>query len=64
LLPGLKGEITMPISEEGLKKLDLGELARVLIDLHLEDPKKFNSEMILTKLVDKYSALGFEGIDT
>jgi hypothetical protein len=53
-----------PVSEEGLKKSELGELAKVLIDLHLEDPKKFDAEMILTKLVDKYSALGFERIDT
>jgi L-rhamnose isomerase len=52
-----------PISEAGLKKQELGELAMVLIDLHLEEPKKFNAELILQKLIDKYAALGFERID-
>lgn len=49
-----------PMSEGSLKRLALGELAKVLIDLHLENPKQYDAEFILDKLVSEYSKQGLD----
>jgi hypothetical protein len=33
-----------PMNEKGKKRLELGERAKVLLDLHLENPEKYDSE--------------------
>lgn len=48
---------------QNLKKVlnyaTLGERAKVLLDLHLESPKKFTAEMILEELFKEYERQGF-----
>lgn len=37
----------------------LGRIAKVLLDLHLEDPKTYNDSYVLEKLFNNYEKLGF-----
>lgn len=36
------------------KRYELGYRAKVLLDLHLENPKEFNAEFVLNKLFELY----------
>jgi hypothetical protein len=46
-----------PINDKGKKRLELGERAKVLLDLHLENPKKYDSEFVLNYLLNQYEKL-------
>lgn len=37
----------------------LGRMAKVLLELHLEDPKTYNDKYVLEKLFLNYEKLGF-----
>lgn len=36
------------------KRLELGNRAKILLDLHLDNPKDFSSDFILDKLIELY----------
>ena len=36
---------------------EFGQIAKVLLDLHLEDPKKYDQSFILEKLFSNYEKL-------
>jgi hypothetical protein len=39
---------------------DIGMRAKVLMDLHLENPKEFNAERILDEIMNLYENLGLD----
>lgn len=45
------------------KTYDLGVTAKALIELHLEKPKRFDSEAVLRHLFDKYKQLELDPIE-
>ncbi|MGF2617768.1 hypothetical protein ACQUWN_19495 [Rossellomorea aquimaris] len=51
------------LSDSDKKELEMGHWARVLVDLHLEKPKKFDAETVLNELCKHYEKIGFEPIE-
>lgn len=49
-----------PMSDGDLKRLEIGYRAKVLLDLHLEDPKGYPAEFILNSLFKEYEKQGFD----
>ncbi|MEW4223162.1 hypothetical protein [Rossellomorea marisflavi] len=45
--------------ERSEKIIEIGTKAKVLIDLHLENPVEFSPEYVLEKLLCAYTKLGF-----
>ena len=45
------------------KHQKLGLTAKVLMELHLKDPKRFNAEHILDQLRNEYERLGLEPME-
>ena len=41
----------------------LGHNTKVLIDLHLQDPKSYHAALILDLLVKEYEKLGFNPVE-
>ncbi|QFT88082.1 hypothetical protein FIU87_05475 [Bacillus sp. THAF10] len=37
------------------KRLALGEITKVCIDLYLENPKRFNTEFLVEEIIKEYS---------
>jgi hypothetical protein len=48
------------MTDDEFKELDLGKRAKILIDLHLENPEKFSKEFILDQLFKQYEKQGFK----
>lgn len=46
-----------PMDEKGKKRLQLGEWAKVLLDLHLENPNQYTKDFIINQLLNKYENL-------
>jgi hypothetical protein len=49
-----------PMSEYDLKVFELGKRAKVLLDLHIENPKRFNADAILDHLFMEYEKHKFD----
>ncbi|MBT2723066.1 hypothetical protein [Bacillus sp. ISL-46] len=49
-----------PMDEKGKKRLQFGEWAKVLVDMHLENPKQYPKDFILEQLLNKYENLEFD----
>ena len=43
-----------PMDDDRIKRLELGSKAKVLLDLYLENPKKFHAEFVLEQLLKEY----------
>lgn len=52
-----------PMDDDRIKRLELGSKAKVLLDLYLENPKKFHAEFVLEQLLNEYEKQGFERDD-
>lgn len=52
-----------PMDDDRIKRLELGSKAKVLLDLYLENPKKYNSEFVIEQLLNEYEKQGFERDD-
>jgi hypothetical protein len=42
------------------KLTEIGRQAKVLMELHLEKPKEFNSDRVLNELMNVYEKLGLD----
>lgn len=49
-----------PMDDDRIKRLELGSKAKVLLDLYLENPKKYNAEFVVEQLLNEYEKQGFE----
>ena len=50
----------MTITEHKHKMQTMGEVATALLQLHLEKPKQFDTERIVSRLFDKFEELELE----
>lgn len=56
----IAGENYFMISPHQYKEMELGHYAKVLVDLHLENPKKFDAKTVLDRLINEYEKRKFE----
>lgn len=48
------------MTDENLKEHDLGQRTKILIELHLQYPKKFSKEFILNQIFNAYEKQNFK----